>query len=188
MNAKKSPTATKKNNSAPATVDTLKPGQVVKIHQRIKEGNKERIQIFEGIIIDTKGKNAATQMFTVRKVVDGVGVEKIFPTASAFIQKIEVVKVAKVRRSNLGYLRTRTGKSARMKDERITSLLFGQSSVSETPIEESIPEEAVVVENANSEGMPTSSEAEGVNAMEGTDSSANPQEETAESVEQKADA
>jgi large subunit ribosomal protein L19 len=78
----------------------------VRVHQKIKEGEKERVQVFQGIIIAMRGKTENTKTMTVRKVSFGVGVEKIFPLASPLIEKIEVVKVAKVRRSKLYYLRT----------------------------------------------------------------------------------
>jgi len=96
-------------------VPVLKVGNTVKVHQKIKEGAKERIQIFEGLIIKLNSGYAADKTFTVRKIVDGVGVEKIFPLYSPLIE-IEVVKKAKVRRAKLYYMRERSGKSARLKE------------------------------------------------------------------------
>jgi large subunit ribosomal protein L19 len=95
------------------TVD-VRPGDVVKVHVKIKEGDKERIQIFEGTVIRIKNGGFRTT-FTVRKVSAGVGVERIFPASSPNIPKIEVVTRHKVRRAKLHYLRNRTGKSARLK-------------------------------------------------------------------------
>lgn len=97
-------------------VPNLKAGQTVKVYQKIKEGEKERVQMFEGLIISVKGEKGLNQNITVRKIVSGVGVEKIFPVHSATIEKIEVVKEAKVRRAKLYYMRERSGKSARLKE------------------------------------------------------------------------
>lgn len=93
----------------------LKIGQTVRIHHKIKEGEKERIQIFEGIIIKMNHGQGADKTFIVRKIVEGVGVEKIFPLYSPIIEKIEIKKESKVRRSKLYYMRGRSGKSARLK-------------------------------------------------------------------------
>ncbi len=99
----------------------LAPGYTVRVHERIKEGEKERIQIFEGLVIDLhRGHTATDATFTVRRIASGIGVERIFPLHSPFIEKIEVKKVAKVRRANLSFLRGRSGKSARM-TERFTT-------------------------------------------------------------------
>jgi large subunit ribosomal protein L19 len=96
-------------------IPDLRSGDVVKIHRKIKEGNKERIQVFEGIIIAIKGKQSSSPMITVRKVSMGVGVELIFPVHSPQIEKIELVKRAKVRRAKLYYIRDKSTKSLRMK-------------------------------------------------------------------------
>lgn len=90
-------------------------GDVVKVHRKIKEGEKERIQIFEGIVIAIKGKQSSSPMITVRKVSQGIGVELVLPIFSPGIEKIEVVKSAKVRRAKLYYLRGLTAKKSRMK-------------------------------------------------------------------------
>lgn len=99
----------------------LKPGHTVKVHQIIQEGEKSRIQVFEGIVIKINSGYGADKTFTVRKVVGGIGVEKIFPLHSTKIDKIEIIKTAKVRRAKLYYLRSRFGKSARMREEFISS-------------------------------------------------------------------
>jgi large subunit ribosomal protein L19 len=93
----------------------LRTGDVVKIHRKIKEGEKERIQIFEGIIIAIKGKQSSSPMITVRKASFGVGVEVIIPVFSPAIDKIELVKRAKVRRAKLYYIRNKSVKSLRLK-------------------------------------------------------------------------
>jgi len=84
----------------------VKPGMTVRVHQKIKEGDKERIQVFEGMIIAHKGGNRLTSTITVRKVSSGIGVEKIFPLHSPLIEKIEPVKQAHVRRAKLHHVRT----------------------------------------------------------------------------------
>jgi large subunit ribosomal protein L19 len=111
-------------------------GDVVKVHRKIKEGDKERIQVFQGIIISIKGKQSSSPMITVRKVTDGIGVELILPIFSPSIEKIEVVKRAKIRRSKLFYLRGLTAKKSRMKYKELA---------------EFIPEEKVEVEERAAE-------------------------------------
>jgi large subunit ribosomal protein L19 len=92
-------------------------GDTIKVHVKIKEGNRERIQVFEGIVIKKQGEsNRAT--FTVRKISYGVGVERTFPIHSPKIEKIEVVRRGKVRRARLFYLRERTGKATKVKELR----------------------------------------------------------------------
>lgn len=83
----------------------LRPGMTVRVHQKIKEGDKERIQVFEGIIISRHRKNEPNATFTVRKISEGIGVERILPAWSPLIAKIEIVKQARVRRAKLYYLR-----------------------------------------------------------------------------------
>jgi large subunit ribosomal protein L19 len=92
-------------------------GDKVRVHSRIQEGDKERIQVFEGVVIRKK-KGAMGATFTVRKVSYGVGVEKVFPAHSPTIDKIEVVTRGRVRRSRLYYLRNLRGKAARLKEKR----------------------------------------------------------------------
>src|SRR3990167_7557880 len=98
----------------------VQTGDSVKIHQRIKEGNKERIQIFEGIVIARKHGKGISATITVRKVVDGVGVERIFPIHSPSIAKIEVIRSGKARRSKLYFLREAKGKRSKLKKKEYT--------------------------------------------------------------------
>jgi large subunit ribosomal protein L19 len=93
----------------------MKAGDTVRVHVRVKEGDKERIQIFEGIIINLR-RGGVRASFTVRKVSFGQGVERIFPMHSPIIQKVDVVRSAKVRRAKLYFLRELKGKAARMKE------------------------------------------------------------------------
>lgn len=91
-------------------------GDTIRVHQKIKEGEKERIQIFEGLVIKINSGFGADKTITVRKIVDGIGVEKIYPLYSTNIEKIEIKKRSKVRRAKLYYMRSRSGKSARLKE------------------------------------------------------------------------
>lgn len=99
---------------------SVQPGYTVRVHQKIKEGNKERVQVFEGLVIKTGHGEGVEKTFTVRKIVEGIGVEKVFPLHSPNIKKIEVKKKAKVRRSKLYYMRERSGKSARLQERHVT--------------------------------------------------------------------
>src|SRR5271154_6516597 len=92
------------NKTQEKNMPDIRPGDIVKVHQKIKEGDKERIQIFEGVVIARKHGKGISSTITVRKVVDSVGVERIFPVHSPSLAKIEVVKSSKVRRSKLYYL------------------------------------------------------------------------------------
>ncbi len=97
-------------------VPKVRPGYTVRVHQKIKEGDKERIQIYEGLVIAVNHGLGHNHTMMVRKIVEGIGVEKIFPLHSANIEKIEVVKIGKVRRSKLFYMRNVSGKAARLKE------------------------------------------------------------------------
>jgi len=98
-----------------ASIPELKVGNTIKVHVRIKEGNKERIQVFEGIIIKVQG-SGVNKSFTVRKISYGVGVEKTFLVHSPLVEKVELVRVGKARRARLFYLRDRIGKAAKTKE------------------------------------------------------------------------
>ena len=98
-------------------IPDFRPGDTIRVHARIKEGEKERIQIFQGVVLrKRKGGTGAT--FTVRKVFYGIGVERIFPLHSPNIDKVEIVSRGKVRRGRLYYLRKLRGKAARIKEKR----------------------------------------------------------------------
>ncbi len=98
-------------------IPDFRVGDTVRVHTRIKEGDKERIQVFEGVVI-RKRRGGLNATFTVRKVSYGVGVERIFPLHSPMIDKIEVVRRGKVRRAKLYYLRNRIGKAARIREKK----------------------------------------------------------------------
>lgn len=95
------------------------PGDTINVHVKIKEGNKERVQQFEGIVIQRRGSNTRGETFTVRKISNGVGVERIFPVYSPHIAKIEVKRKGTVRRAKLYYLRDKYGKAAKVKEKTI---------------------------------------------------------------------
>ena len=94
------------------------PGDTVRVHVRVVEGNRERVQIFEGVVIGRKGGSGSRATFTVRKISFGVGVERIFPLHAPIIQEIEVIRRGDVRRAKLYYLRDRVGKATRIKEKR----------------------------------------------------------------------
>lgn len=120
-----------------AIVD-VRSGDTVKVTQKIKEGEKFRFQVFEGVVIRVDRKESHTARIVVRKIASGIGVEKSFLMHSPLVEKIEIVKRAKVRRNNLSYLRNRSGKSARLaaKDfDRIAVNTLKEEAVVETPAE-----------------------------------------------------
>ncbi|HBF38618.1 MAG TPA: 50S ribosomal protein L19 [Firmicutes bacterium] len=100
-----------------ADIPSFEPGDLVKVHVKVVEGGKERIQIFEGIVI-RRSHGGLKETFTVRKVSQGIGVERTFPVHSPMLNKIEVDRKGKVRRAKLYYLRERSGKSARIEERR----------------------------------------------------------------------
>jgi large subunit ribosomal protein L19 len=103
------------NSQIRTDLPRFRPGDTVRVHVKIKEGDKYRIQVFEGVVIAQKN-NGVSSTFTVRKVSFGYGIERIFPLHSPIIEKLEVVKSGKVRRARLYYLRGRRGKAARLKE------------------------------------------------------------------------
>lgn len=100
-----------------ANIPSFKAGDTINVHVKIREGNKERIQQFQGTVIQRKNAGTNGETFTVRKISNGVGVERIFPIVSPNIEKIEVLRKGKVRRARLYYLRGRQGKAARIKEK-----------------------------------------------------------------------
>lgn len=128
-------------------IPELKVGNTVRVHIRIKEGNKERIQVFEGIIIKVQG-GGVNQTFTVRKISYGVGVEKTFLVHSPLVEKVELVRVGKARRARLFYLRDRIGKAAKTKEQIGARIENREIIIKEDVAEEPVAEqpEAEVVE------------------------------------------
>lgn len=113
----------------------FKAGDVVKVYLKVKEGEKERIQVFEGLIIAVKGKQSSSSTITVRKVASGVGVEMIVPVLSKNVSKIELIKRAKVRRAKLYYVRDLTAKQSRMKYKELKEFIKGEEPVEEIETE-----------------------------------------------------
>ena len=105
------------SNERRAEMPDFAAGDTVNVHVKIKEGNKERVQQFQGTVIQRKNSGSNGETFTVRKISGGVGVERIFPLLSPNIDKIEVIRKGKVRRAKLFYLRGRQGKAARIKEK-----------------------------------------------------------------------
>jgi large subunit ribosomal protein L19 len=102
------------------SVPDIKTGHTVRVQQKIKEGDKERVQTFEGLVIKVHGNGGLNTTISVRKISEGIGVEKIFPIHSPTITEIQIIKIAKVRRSKLYYMRDRSGKSARLQETQTT--------------------------------------------------------------------
>ena len=123
-------------------IPDLHVGDTIRVHQRIKEGNRERIQVFEGIIIKKQG-GGLNATFTVRRVAYGVGVEKTFLIHSPMVEKIEVVRVGKARRAKLYYLRDRVGKSAKTKENLGARIENKEITIKEELVEEPVAEEVV---------------------------------------------
>ena len=123
-------------------IPVLKVGNTVRVHQRIKEGNRERIQVFEGIIIKKQG-GGLNATFTVRRIASGVGVEKTFLIHSPLVEKVELVRVGKARRAKLYYLRDRVGKAAKTKEQIGARIEDKEITVKATREEEPVVEEKV---------------------------------------------
>lgn len=141
----------------------LRPGDTVRVHQRIREGGKERVQVFEGLVIAVRGNRDISSSFTVRRVASGVGVEKTFPLHSPNVLKVERIKTAKVRQARLYYMRERFGRAARMKNELWEKTTWQEPTAEELAAEaasEETPEEVVEtpevsVEDTNTEEAST---------------------------------
>ena len=140
-------------------IPDLHVGDTIRVHQRIKEGNRERIQVFEGIVIKKQG-GGLNATFTVRRVAYGVGVEKTFLIPSPMVEKVEVVRVGKARRAKLYYLRDRVGKSAKTKENLRARIENKEIIVKEELVEEPVVEvnETVVEEVIDTAEAPKTEE------------------------------
>ena len=169
-------------------IPELKVGKTVKVHVRIKEGNKERSQVFEGIIIKVQG-GGVNQTFTVRKTSYGVGVEKTFLIHSPLVEKVELVRVGKARRARLFYLRDRVGKSAKTKEMVGARIEDKEITVKEDLVEEPVAEEVKeeVVETPVAEEVVETVETPAVEIAEAPVEEAKAEELATEETENKAE-
>lgn len=124
-----------KNQSKDSLPD-IRPGDFIKVHQKIKEGDKDRIQIFEGQVLARKHGKSAGATITVRKIIEGIGVEKIFPINLPSIEKIEITKRVKARRAKLYFLREAKGRKARLKARKIVGLKENVDLANNNSVEE----------------------------------------------------
>ena len=138
-------------------IPVLKVGNTVRVHQRIKEGNRERIQVFEGIIIKKQG-GGLNATFTVRRIASGVGVEKTFLIHSPLVEKVELVRVGKARRARLFYLRDRVGKAAKTKEMVGARIENREITIKEDLVKEPVEEKTEVVEEPAKEAAPVAEE------------------------------
>ncbi|NCU37454.1 50S ribosomal protein L19 [Candidatus Saccharibacteria bacterium] len=134
------------NEQKKQQVVDVRSGDTVRVHQKIKEGSKERIQIFEGVVIRTDNKEQHTSRITVRKIASGIGVEKSFMLHNPLVEKVEIVRRSKVRRNFLSYLRQRSGKSA-----RLTAVQFDRESVNSVKNDHADADEKVLKEQKAAE-------------------------------------
>jgi large subunit ribosomal protein L19 len=146
----------------PQVVD-VRSGDTVKVHQKIREGNKERVQIFEGLVIRTDRKDSHTASITVRRIASGVGVEKSYLLHSPLVLKVEITKRSKVRRNYLSYMRQRTGKAA-----RLTGVEFDRAAVNAAGDEKVAAKEEQAAESANKEAETAKEKAETTEQTEET--------------------
>ncbi|MDP2909543.1 MAG: 50S ribosomal protein L19 [bacterium] len=114
----------------------IAPGDTVKIYQKIKEKDKERLQVFEGVVLARKHGKGISSTITVRRVVAGIGVEKIIPLHSPIVSKIEIVKKSKVKRAKLYYLRTAKGRKTRLKRKEFSEVLAPEKTIENPKPEE----------------------------------------------------
>ena len=140
-----------------AVVD-VRPGDTVRVTQKIKEGSKFRLQTFEGVVIRVDRKESHTARIVVRKVTSGVGVEKSYLIHSPLVEKIVITKRSKVRRNNLSYLRERSGKSARLTGKDFDRAAVNDTTVPEEPTEESNESSADATETKTADEAKTATE------------------------------
>ncbi len=140
-----------------AVVD-VRSGDTVKVTQKIKEGDKFRLQVFEGVVIRVERKESHTARIFVRKVTSGVGVEKSFLLHSPLVEKIEITKRSKVRRNNLSYLRERSGKSARLAGKDFDRAAVNNLVAKEEPAKEEAPVEEPATAETPAEEAPVAEE------------------------------
>ena len=160
------PTETIDRDSLRSDIPAFRPGDTVKVHVRVVEGNRERVQVFQGAVMRRQG-GGVSETFTVRKVSFGVGVERTFPVHSPTIAKIEVATLGDVRRAKLYYLRERHGKAAKIKERRVARGKAASAKVTEAAVDE-IDEDEVLDDEVLAEDV-VDVEAAEVDAVDGAD-------------------
>jgi len=160
------PTETIDRDSLRSDIPEFRPGDTVKVHVRVVEGNRERVQIFQGAVMRRQG-GGVSETFTVRKVSFGVGVERTFPVHSPTIAKIEVATLGDVRRAKLYYLRERHGKAAKIKERRVARGKAASAKVTEAAVDE-IDEDEVLDDEVLAEDV-VDVEAAEVDAVDGAE-------------------
>ena len=165
-------------------IPVLDVGNTVRVHVKVKEGNRERIQVFEGIIIKKQG-GGLNETFTVRKISYGVGVEKTFLVHSPMVEKVEVVRVGKARRAKLYYLRDRVGKASKTKEKLGARIENKEIVLKEELVEEPVVENEVVAEETIAEATTVTEVAEETPKAEVVEKVAAPEKETVAAEEVK---
>ena len=165
-------------------IPVLDVGNTVRVHVKVKEGNRQRIQVFEGIIIKKQG-GGLNETFTVRKISYGVGVEKTFLVHSPMVEKVEVVRVGKARRAKLYYLRDRVGKASKTKEKLGARIENKEIVLKEELTEEPVVENETVTEEVKAEATPV---AETVEKAEVVEETVAPAEASVEEVKEEAKA
>jgi len=170
----------------------INPGDIVRVHQKITEGGKERIQVFEGIVIKAHRKISAGATFTVRKISSGIGVERTFPLQSPNIVKIEFKKSSKVRRAKLYYLRNLSGKALRLREKKVDKdvwELIAKTEEESKPTEEELAEAVEAAKNspAGEEGEEAKTDAPKEEVKEGKQPEEIKKEDENKSAEQPKD-
>lgn len=155
----------------------LQTGDTVRVHQLIKEGNKQRIQVFEGVVIRRHRMSEVTACITVRRIASGVGVEKTFLLHSPGVSKIEILRRAKVRRNFLSYLRERRGKSARLKE-----ISFDKAAANDVSVPEVAPEPEVIDVAENQDALDSAAPLSEVEKAENKAAAAGDEPSTADDV------
>lgn len=181
-------TDTLPKNQLKKNVPDIRTGQIVRVHERIKEGDKERTQIFEGLVIAVKHGKGLDGTFTVRKIgAGGIGVERIFPIHMPAIEKIEVLRQEKVRRSKLYYVRGQVGQKVKKRKTKLQNLIFDMGGTIEEEQEEEVEEEQSATDEAAQEETKQKEKEEKSEASEEKEEEVKTEEKTEDQKEPKED-
>jgi large subunit ribosomal protein L19 len=186
------PTETIDRDSLRSDIPDFRPGDTVKVHVRVVEGNRERVQVFQGAVMRRQG-GGVSETFTVRKVSFGVGVERTFPVHSPTIAKIEVATLGDVRRAKLYYLRERHGKAAKIKERRVargaTAGAAATAAVDEAEVDElEVDEDVDVEELEERDGVEDEVDENEVDEIQDAEAEAEEADEVDDAAEESADA